>query len=356
LSARPVVRAAKAALLLALAVLLAACAGLLGIRRESSEHAFEHRAHAVKGIVCVECHKGMQTAGEEGPLHLPGTDKCLQCHTKPHDSRACASCHGTTHAREENELARRHLRFTHQKHLPAVGGQCVPCHVAAGEVAQSRMRPPMAQCFGCHKHQDQWRVRDCDSCHVDLPAERVRPDSHVVHEGDFVREHGVRAASARDLCATCHQEGFCASCHGVTVPVLPWRLAFDSPRLTGLHRAGFRSRHADEARAAPGLCTTCHASERFCADCHAEKKVASGGSQPGASPHPPNWVRASGGEHGRAARMDPASCASCHGGAGEALCVGCHKVGGPGGNPHGPGFASALDKERDQPCSACHVP
>jgi len=43
------------------------------------------------------------------------------------------------------------------------------------------------------------------------------------------------------------------------------------------------------------------------------------------------------------------SCAGCHGGAGEQLCVGCHKVGGPGGNPHGAGFASHKDKRRDVP-------
>jgi hypothetical protein len=65
-------------------------------------------------------------------------------------------------------------------------------------------------------------------------------------------------------------------------------------------------------------------------------------------------VRARGGEHGRAARMDPGACATCHGGAGEALCVGCHRVGGPGGNPHGAGFSSALDARRDQPCRQCH--
>jgi hypothetical protein len=56
------------------------------------------------------------------------------------------------------------------------------------------------------------------------------------------------------------------------------------------------------------------------------------------------------------ARIDPASCASCHGGAGEQLCVSCHKVGGVGGNIHGPGFASNKSKTRDVPCRQCHVP
>ena len=175
-----------------------------------------------------------------------------------------------------------------------------------------------------------------------------------MHEGDFIREHGVRAASARDLCATCHTERSCAACHGTTVPALPWRLAVGNVALTGLHRAGFRARHAEEARAAPALCTTCH-SERSCSDCHSASRVAPGSAT--RNPHPPTWLTATrgGGDHGMAARVDPVSCASCHGGAGEALCVGCHRVGGPGGSPHGPGFSSTKDKRRDLPCRQCHA-
>lgn len=342
-------------LFLVFALVLAACAGLLGIKKRDAQHPFEHRAHSVRGIACVECHSGIATAGDRDELHIPATQKCVTCHSKPHDARDCNGCHGQAHVREENRLAREHLIFAHDRHVPKLGGQCVPCHAAAGETDQASMRPGMAQCFACHAHADQWKTRDCESCHVDLPREMARPSSHVIHDGDFIREHSVRAASARDLCATCHGEPFCASCHGVTTAVLPWKFSFERPTLAGLHRAGFRSRHSEEARANPGLCQTCHGSERYCADCHADKRV---GATPFASrnPHPAGWVRARGGEHGRAARMDPVSCASCHGGSGEALCVGCHRVGGPGGNPHGPGFSSALDKTRDVPCRMCHAP
>lgn len=343
---------------LVLSSTLAACAGLLGIKPRDAQHPFEHRAHGLAGVACVDCHRGMSNAGDEGPLHLPETAACLSCHVKPHDARPCGTCHGSTHTRTNAELARKHLRFAHERHVPALGGQCVPCHAAAGKTEQPSMRPPMAQCFTCHRHQSQWTTRECDACHVDLPKELARPSSHVVHEGDFVREHGVRAASARDLCATCHSEAQCAACHGTTVAALPWRLSFDRPQLSGttnLHRAGFRQRHMDEARANPGLCTTCHGEGTFCRDCHADRRA---GGEPGTfrSPHPPGWVRARGGEHGREARLDPSSCASCHGGRGEALCVGCHRVGGPGGNPHGRGYTSALDKNRDDPCRQCHAP
>jgi predicted CXXCH cytochrome family protein len=346
-----VTRALTFVMLLSLA--LAACAGVLGLRATSPSHPFEHRAHVTKGVTCVECHRDVALAGDSGPLHLPTTADCLRCHAKPHDTRDCALCHGEPYVRSGAELAREHLRFEHRAHMPEVKGDCVRCHVEIASPRPEALRPTMATCFGCHTHRDQWTTRDCDGCHVDLPAEHTLPTSHLVHDGDWIREHGVRAASARDLCASCHSERSCASCHGVSVPALPSKLAFDSVRLSGLHRAGFKSRHADEARAQAGLCASCH-SPRFCSDCHASSRVVPGlGSR---SVHPPGWMSAGrgGGDHGREARIDPMACAGCHGGAGEQLCVGCHRVGGPGGNPHGPGFNSTKDKRRDVPCRLCH--
>ncbi|MGZ3421036.1 MAG: hypothetical protein ACXVEE_24390 [Polyangiales bacterium] len=337
--------------LLVMCIFLGACAGVLGLKRRDLGRPFEHRAHLVKGVNCLKCHAGVARAGDEGPLHLPTTATCTSCHTKPHDTRECATCHGEEHKRVAAAGARTYLKFAHQQHLPGLKGQCVPCHAGAGGDATT-LRPPMAQCFTCHAHKDQWATRTCEACHHDLPAEQVKPASHVVHDGDFLREHGIRAAASADLCATCHSDSACSKCHGKNAPVLPWRLATEKPTLSTLHPANFLARHPFEAKAQTGLCSTCHA-ENFCLDCHVKKKVA---AQVGvANPHPPGWVRAKGGEHGHAARLDPIGCASCHGGSGEALCVGCHRVGGPGGSPHGPGFSSKRDKVKDEPCRMCHA-
>jgi hypothetical protein len=235
--------------------------------------------------------------------------------------------------------------------VPRVEGDCVRCHVDI-ERGADRLRPRMATCGSCHEHTQQITT-DCDACHVNIREEGVTPDDHLIHEGNFLREHGVRAAADRQICSSCHAERFCVGCHGATVPALPEKLAFDDPMHAGVHRAGFKARHAEEARGDPGLCTTCH-QPSVCNDCHAKEKV--GALRGGQSPHPSGWLGLPGqsNDHGRAAWRDPEVCAGCHGGAGEALCVGCHKVGGIGGNPHTAAFRSSKRPRTDQPCRMCH--
>jgi hypothetical protein len=289
-------------------------------------------------------------------VQFPTTASCTSCHEKPHDERECGTCHGSGRAREAAALARKHLRFQHETHLARVSGDCVRCHLDVREEGHT-LRPSMATCLSCHAHQEQWATRSCDPCHVDLPAEVVRPEDHLVHDPGFVKTHALPAATDAQMCATCHGQRFCLGCHGGSAaPTLPERLAFDKPAMGGVHRAGFSSRHAEEARGDPGLCTRCH-TPSSCGTCHAREGVGATG-KPGTSrsPHPPGWLGLPGqsNDHGRAAWRDPALCASCHGGAGEALCVACHKVGASGGNPHAPGFSSRMNPRVDRPCVLCH--
>lgn len=342
--------------LLALATLgAAACAGVLGIKPRART-TFEHRAHVLEGIQCVRCHTSVERAGDGDPIALPGDDSCRSCHTAPHDEGACGGCHGTPAAREGAALAREALRFEHRGHVARLDGDCVRCHVDVQEEGHT-LRPTMSTCLSCHEHREQWSAKDCDACHADLKREGSQPEDHLVHDPDFLRGHGARAAADSAMCATCHSQRSCLACHGGgTAPALPERLAFDRPMGAGVHRAGFTARHAEEARGDPGLCTSCHA-PRSCAGCHERERVGAGarlGARP--SPHPPGWLGLPGqsNDHGRAAWRDPALCASCHGGAGEALCVGCHRVGGVGGNPHAPGFSSRLKPRVDRPCILCH--
>jgi hypothetical protein len=335
--------------LFALAVALAACAGVLGLRTSAGPQPFPHRKHVLTGVACTQCHVGIDTAGDATGLHIPDEASCTaSCHTKPHDPRPCFSCHEAPLAREQLVSARQHLRFAHDRHLPRANGNCMRCHVGVAE-GDERMRPVMATCFKCHDADQD--ARTCDRCHVDLETSGDMPASHLAHGGDWIREHGVRAASSADLCSTCHSERSCAQCHGVTVPALPATQRFANPFAASVHRAGFTSRHSLEAKSDPGACQTCHQPDR-CAACHVAKGIAGEGR---ASPHPPGWVGLTSAEnlHGREARRDPAACASCHGGAGEALCVQCHKVGGVGGSIHPPGWTSNVPLG-SMPCRLCH--
>ena len=128
----------------------------------------------------------------------------------------------------------------------------------------------------------------------------------------------MRAAASADLCATCHTQRSCTGCHGQTTAMLPERLAFDDVMKAGVHRAGFRSRHAEEARMSPGLCSTCH-SESSCDSCHRGLGISA--EAPDArNPHPAGWLGPPGtpNEHGRAAwrparatgEPGPAPCAA----------------------------------------------
>lgn len=341
-------------LLFAVLALTAACAGVLGIR-PPGRRPFEHREHVLRGINCNKCHAGAAAAGEDGPLHLPTSEGCRSCHSKPHNDAPCGECHGLASTRKGAALAREDLRFTHKAHVPRVRGDCVRCHLDIGRGADV-LRPRMAVCGSCHPHREELAkglAQGCDQCHQDIRAERQKPDDHLIHAANFAREHGVRAAANAQVCSSCHAEAFCASCHGKTTPALPERLHFDDPMSPGVHRAGFRARHAEEARGDPGLCTTCHAPS-VCNDCHDRDKV---GAQSGArSPHKAGWLGLPGqpNEHGRASWREPELCASCHGGAGEALCVGCHKVGGVGGNPHNASFSSRKNPKTERPCLLCH--
>jgi hypothetical protein len=324
-----------------LLVALAACAGVLGLSK-SGPQPFPHRKHVVAGVTCVKCHVGIE---KDDRLHIPADETCVSCHAKPHDTRPCLGCHAEANALPQLIEAREHLIFDHGKHLEETRGNCMRCHVGIAE-GDKDLRPPMASCFKCHDQSAASNASQCAACHKNLEVSGTLPQSHLAHDADWIREHGTQAAASGEACASCHKESFCASCHGQTVPVVPAAVRFADPFTPSVHRANFVARHSLEAKSEPGACSTCHQPDR-CIACHTSRGVA---DNPQRSPHPPGWAA---GTHGGEARRDPASCASCHDGAGQQLCISCHKVGGIGGNPHPPAFSSKLPLSA-MPCRLCH--
>ena len=126
-----------------------------------------------------------------------------------------------------------------------------------------------------------------------------------------------------------------------------------------IHRGDYVSRHSIEARSNASQCATCHSISR-CDSCHVQQGVSFASAVSGAqglprSPHPARFMERGASEfHGRAARRDIVACASWHDQGAATNCIGCHKSGQFGGNPHPPGFKSALDRKSTPMCSWCH--
>jgi hypothetical protein len=111
-----------------------------------------------------------------------------------------------------------------------------------------------------------------------------------------------------------------------------------------------------EAGTNPTSCARCHGTA-FCESCHNLQKVAnlSAPFTGERNPHPAGWNEGS--AHGKAARRNIVTCASCHASNADQVCVMCHRVGGIGGNPHPPGFLKRNDlgDTTKKLCRACHT-
>lgn len=160
-----------------------------------------------------------------------------------------------------------------------------------------------------------------------------------VHAVGFARTHGPSASAEALSCQGCHARSFCKDCH-VGEQVGPRRY----------HEANFATRHASSAYGRDAECSTCHNTAAFCRACHQQSGLASQGNGRSAGYHnaQPQWLQ----EHGRAARQELNTCASCHQ---QRYCQQCHSDLGWRISPHGPNFDAARYASRNrQQCLRCH--
>jgi len=336
------------ALVLLLVALVAACT-------ESPRPRFPHAVH-LAGLACGE--KG-------GPECL----SCTSCHSLSRRDQAhamptvtqCERCHHEgRHALEAVLAAPREapyglITFDHDRHLalPQVEGQCVHCHAGVVKTGSPSL-PPMATCFGCHEHQEQWSRGQCAPCHAQAEVKRLLPQTFLQHAGDFVKHHGTEAAQQKRLCQACHEQADCDSCHDASQDLTVERRRPEAVTRSFVHRGDFLTTHALEAQSQPARCQRCHTPET-CDACHAARGVSASLIE-GRNPHPPGWVGNNPNArsfHGTAARRDILLCASCHDQGPATNCIRCHKVGGYGGNPHPAGWKSTRS-ENSQMCRYCH--
>jgi hypothetical protein len=163
-------------------------------------------------------------------------------------------------------------------------------------------------------------------------AKRVR-----VHPGGFIRSHGVAAATEATTCSGCHAQRFCTDCHA-------------GEKVTRrYHPANFVSGHPAKAYGRDTDCASCHSTEAFCRDCHKQLNLGTTGIR-GTGFHnaQPQWLL----QHGRAARQEMTTCASCHQ---QRDCLQCHSQLGWRVNPHGPDFDAVRMHARNRAlCLRCH--
>jgi len=104
---------------------------------------------------------------------------------------------------------------------------------------------------------------DCAQCHTDRWA-------NLNHRApDFLGKHGVLAGT-RAVCASCHQESFCADCHAHKEDLKPSDKYKDAPERALPHRGDYLSRHKVDGRINPASCLRCHGRQNNegCKRCH----------------------------------------------------------------------------------------
>lgn len=336
---------------LAIPVMLAGIAAWAGGPRA----AFDHAAHTpLFPGSCTTCHQG---AAEPGASFWPSAERCAACHNgevQPIIVWAPPAAPGPSI-----------LRFTHDRHAVATSDsvRCVQCHTDADR-GRSVFRRLVGQCIGCHvpggEHLSLGNDR-CATCHLPL-AEATQlsagdvarfpvPTWHLTPGFGLAGHAKLAPARGPDgrvtiaaSCATCHARDFCINCH-VNAPEVPAIRALAPDERSLLHgftfgappshsAENFGAGHGREARRNSASCATCH-TQPSCATCHAGTPLP----KPVAAMHQPGPGRAAGaqllrvkpGSHGstfreRHGREASAAPRPCTACHAQADCLACHRA------------------------------
>jgi hypothetical protein len=347
------------------AVAVGACAHLVAkhVREDApADHIrIPHERHAQAKVDCIACHEGIwDDTNFTGKDLLPAEAKCMECHKEQKEKGNCAMCHSDVQHAANRARPEPQVMINHQKHVELVKENCKQCHTSLPERDTAATPPTMNGCMSCHEHSQQYAQASCTGCHPSLARFPLKPVGDFSHQGNFVRGHAAPARSSAETCAQCHDQTYCADCHARTVS-MPIEVKFPE-RVTSqfIHRNDFLGRHSIEAAADQMSCKRCHGNS-FCESCHKKEGLVPAAAPAASShdPHPAGWgFPGSRDFHGDAARRDIGSCATCHDQGPRSNCVGCHRVGGVGGNPHPPSWTQRHGVEeihKNAMCGYCHL-
>jgi hypothetical protein len=130
---------------------------------------FSHQIHLGKGLVCTDCHLGVESGPRAG---LPSVNTCMICHSQIATERPLIQQMTAMQAKGQdfnwNRVydypAQSHVRFDHAPHIRAKV-ECSTCHgdQASQTVARRAVNMDMAFCVNCHNTRQA--SNDCLTCH-----------------------------------------------------------------------------------------------------------------------------------------------------------------------------------------------
>jgi len=111
----------------------------------------------------------------------------------------------------------------------------------------------------------------CTTCHEDAVLKGSgKQFSTFDHTPDFVKNHRFQASSDSGVCAACHAQSFCTTCHAATTPMKPSVMLGNRPDRVSPHKGDYMALHRMEGRQDPTSCYQCHgrANNEMCITCH----------------------------------------------------------------------------------------
>ena len=105
---------------------------------------------------------------------------------------------------------------------------------------------------------------NCTECHQD----RWGALNHQAV--GFYEKHRYYAEQEKFACSTCHKESFCVDCHAHKDEIKPSDKYKESPERALPHRGDYLSQHRIDGRIDPASCAKCHGrtNNERCKTCH----------------------------------------------------------------------------------------
>ncbi len=131
--------------------------------------AYTHKVHLAHGMLCADCHSGVDTGPD---ATMPGVKVCMTCHQVIATARPEIKKVAGYMARGEDIPWQRvyaysssaHVKFNHAPHIRAK----VDCSICHGDMRQQTVAVravnlTMGYCINCHKQKKV--STDCTTCH-----------------------------------------------------------------------------------------------------------------------------------------------------------------------------------------------